>query len=108
MASCCDTSPAWVEYRGADIQASLNGADLSTIDFFLIFYVERRNAFIKVEKSEMIQASSTKYTFTIPSETTKNMELGQYVMEMWRINGTNDMEPVNVFFMKDSKGKTEV
>ena len=107
MASCCDTSPAWVTYRGTDIQASINGADLATIDFFLLFFVDRRK-YIKVSKSQMTQATLTKYTFTIPAATTKTMDLGQHIMELWRENGLKDMEPVNVFFMKDSQGKKEV
>lgn len=107
MASCCDTSPEWVVYRGEDISASISGTDLATIDFFLLFYVERRN-YIKIEKADMIQADLTTYNFIISSLVSKGMDLGQHMVELWRVPELKRMKKAQAFFMKDSQGKKEV
>lgn len=92
-------------FLGDTISGQVEGANLDSIDFFLLFYVERRTP-VKITKAEMTKAADNTYNWAISSATSKTMNEGLNIGELCLKNGDVSILKFNAFYMADDKSKT--
>ena len=108
MSNCLDIITEPIQ-KGSTISGDISSdtEDLTALEFFLLFYVDRRKP-VKISKSEMTLAESGAYNWALTSQVTKNMDAGQYIMELCLSNGGVTIKKEQVFVLEESESAKEL
>lgn len=101
MAVCSKPDPI---LKGSTISGTItsDSADLEAIDFFLLFYVDRRKP-TKIAKSDMSLAEANVYNWSLASQVTAGMDSGQHIGELCLENSGVIIKRFEAFSLEDSE-----
>lgn len=95
--------------KGSTISGDISSSteSLENLDFFLLFYVDRRRP-IRIDKGDMILTEAGAYNWVIESERTKVMDAGQYYGEVCLVNGGVLIKKYKAFVLGESESAKQL